>query len=90
MLPRLTVTTFARRPGNKVKSFAAPRPCAIKTSEGKPMRLMVLQRHWLNQAPMVEACRSMPQHLILWPVGGGFEACRSMPQHTKILAQTKL
>ena len=26
---------------------------------------------------MVEACRSMPQHLILWLVGGGFEACRS-------------
>ena len=29
------------------------------------------------QAPMVEACRSMPQHLFLGLVGGGFEACRS-------------
>ena len=32
-------------------------------------------------SPTVEACRSMPQHLILGPVGRGFEACRSMPQH---------
>ena len=32
------------------------------------------------------ACRSMPQHLCLGPVGGGFEACRSMPQHTDNLA----
>ena len=36
-----------------------------------------------EQAPMVEACCSMPQHLILWPVGGGFEACCSMLQHTE-------
>ena len=41
-------------------------------------------------APTVEACRSMPQHLILGPVGGGFEACRSMPQHTENWAQTKI
>ena len=35
-------------------------------------------------------CRSMPQHLILGPVGGGFEACRSTPQHTENSAQTKI
>ena len=30
-----------------------------------------------DQAPTVEACRGMPQHLFLGTVGGGFEACRS-------------
>ena len=37
-----------------------------------------------GQAPMVEACCSMLQHLFLGPVGRGFEACRSMRQHTEI------
>ena len=47
-----------------------------------------------GQAPTVSsllqdatACCSMPQHLLLRPVGGGFEACHtachSMPQHTE-------
>ena len=36
-----------------------------------------------DQAPTVEACRGMPQHLFLGTVGGGFEACRSMLQHTE-------
>ena len=35
------------------------------------------------QAPMVEPCRSAPQHLVLGPVGAGFEACHSMLQHTE-------
>ena len=34
-------------------------------------------------APTGEACCSMPWHLILGPVGGGFEACHSMPQYTE-------
>ena len=29
------------------------------------------------------ACRNLPPHLFLGPVGGGLEACRSMPQHTE-------
>ena len=32
---------------------------------------------------MVEACCSMPLHLFLGPVGGGFEAFCSMPQPTE-------
>ena len=43
--------------------------------------------HMRSQAPTVEACRSMPQHLFLGPVGGCFEACRSMLQHTDFLGQ---
>ena len=35
-----------------------------------------------QQLKHAAACRSMPQHLFLGPVGGGFEACHSMPQHT--------
>ena len=41
----------------------------------------------LNQAPTVEASRSIPQHLFWGPVGGGFEA-RLMPQRSKFFLGT--
>ena len=42
------------------------------------------------QAPTVEECCSMPQLLILEPVGVGFEACRTVQHHTENLARTKI